>query len=298
MKRLIKKYQNGNNIVQREQYRQWLKLSPIEKFKRNWRIARSFTNNGANITNLYNAGKAIVGGFNPTNPDLITGAPEILPGRVPLVKIPKGYTFVKQLDLKTKNGSRIAHMVKDPNGKFKILEDLNLSQQSPKVNLKNYSGERLTGNEEGFDDWALTRTPETDHFANLSHGLNNEKLLPIMNREFEALPNGSRVDLGEIFSSDSSSNLLQYVRKNNKRIKMVLPKNLDEMVSTNEYGTRGADAARIFNEQLDKLLDLYGYSPTAVPKAVYNQSTNTLSVPKLSFIKLYKKGNKFRKIWS
>ena len=127
MKRLIKKYQNGNNIVQREQYKQWLKLSPIEKFKRNWRIARSFTNNGANITNLYNAGKAIIGGFNPTNPDLIIGAPEILPGRVPSVKIPKGYTFVKQLDLKTKNGSRIAHMVKDPNGKFKILEDLNLS---------------------------------------------------------------------------------------------------------------------------------------------------------------------------
>jgi hypothetical protein len=29
---------------------------------------------------------------------------------------------------------------------------------------------------------------------------------------------------------------------------MVLPKNPDEMVSTNEYGTRGADAARIFNE--------------------------------------------------
>ena len=51
---------------------------------------------------------------------------------------------------------------------------------------------------------------------------------------------------------------------------MVLPKNPDAVVVSNEYGTRGVESERIFNEQLEKLLDLYGYSPNAVPKAVYN----------------------------
>lgn len=209
--------------------------------------------------------------------------------------IPEGYIFVRKLKLRNKDGIREVTQIKNnETQKYAILEDMgkNPISKTNQVDLRNYKGEKLTGNEEGFDQWALRQTPETDHFANLSHGLNNEKLLPIMNREFEALPNGSRVDLGEIFSSDSSSNLLQFVRRNNKRIKMVLPKNPDEMTVSNNYGTRGIESERIFNEQLDKLLDLYEYSPNAVPKAVYNPSTNTLTVPKLSFIKLFKRGNK------
>lgn len=211
------------------------------------------------------------------------------------LEIPEGYTFIREQML---NG-QLKHIVKDPNGKFKVLEDLDLSnvQQQPKVNLRNYHGEKLTGNESGFDEWARTRIPENDHFPDLSHGIKDIRdLLPLMNQEFESLPNGSRIDLGHIFSSDSSSNLLQFIRRNNKRIKVVLPKNYDEMVVTNDHGTRGADSERVFNEQLEKILDLYGYSPDAVPKAVYDPNTNTLSVPKLSFIKLYKKGNRIK--WS
>lgn len=212
-------------------------------------------------------------------------------GKIP--EIPEGYTFEREVTL---NG-KLKHIVKDPNGKFKVLEDLDLNnvQQQPKVNLRNYHGEKLTGNEPGFDEWARTIIPENDHFPDLSHGIKDIRdLLPLMNQEFESLPNGSRVDLGHIFSSDSSSNLLQFIRRNNKRIKVVLPKNYDEMVVTNDHGTRGADSEKVFNEQLEKILDLYGYSPDAVPKAVYDPNTNTLSVPKLSFIKLYKKGNKIK----
>lgn len=213
-------------------------------------------------------------------------------GKVP--EMPEGYTFVQEVTL---NG-KLKHMVKDPNGKFKVLEDLdlnNVQQQQPKVNLRNYHGEKLTGNEPGFDEWARTRIPENDHFPDLSHGIKDIRdLLPLMNQEFESLPNGSRVDLGHIFSSDSSSNLLQFIRRNNKRIKVVLPESYDEMVVTNDHGTRGADSERVFNEQLEKILDLYGYSPDAVPKAKYNPNTNTLRVPKLSFLKLYKKGNKIK----
>ena len=214
-------------------------------------------------------------------------------GKIP--EIPEGYTFIREVTL---NGKQ-KHIVKDPNGKFKVLEDLDLNniQQQPKVDLRNYHGEKLTGNEPGFDEWARTRVPENDHFPDLSHGIKDIRdLLPLMNQEFESLPNGSRVDLGHIFSSDSSSNLLQFIRRNNKRIKVVLPESYDEMVVTNDHGTRGVDSERIFNEQLEKILDLYGYSPDAVPKAVYDPNTNTLSVPKLSFMKLYKKGNKIK--WS
>ncbi len=212
-------------------------------------------------------------------------------GKIP--EIPEGYTFVREVTL---NGKQ-KHIVKDSNGKFKVLEDLDLNniQQQPKVDLRNYHGEKLTGNEPGFDEWARTRIPENDHFPDLSHGIKDIRdLLPLMNQEFESLPNGSRVDLGHIFSSDSSSNLLQFIRRNNKRIKVVLPESYDEMVVTNDHGTRGADSERVFNEQLEKILDLYGYSPDAVPKAVYDPNTNTLSVPKLSFLKLYKKGNKIK----
>jgi len=119
-----------------------------------------------------------------------------------------------------------------------------------------------------------------------------------MRREFEALPNGSRVDLGKTFSGDSSINLLQYIRRNNKRIKTVLPKQYDTVVKTNDHGIRGEESAKKFNEQLEKLLDENGYSPDAVPKAVYNSSDNTLTVPRLSFIKLYRKGNKLFSKWN
>ena len=212
-------------------------------------------------------------------------------GKIP--EIPEGYTFVREVTL---NGKQ-KHIVKDSNGKFKVLEDLDLNniQQQPKVDLRNYHGEKLTGNEPGFDEWARTRIPENDHFPDLSHGIKDIRdLLPLMNQEFESLPNGSRVDLGHIFSSDSSSNLLQFIRRNNKRIKVVLPESYDEMVVTNDHGTRGADSERVFNEQLEKILDLYGYSPDAVPRAKYDPNTNTLRVPKLSFLKLYKKGNKIK----
>jgi len=64
-------------------------LSPIDKFKRNYRIAKSYLSNGPNITNFYNAGKAILGGFEPKNPNLITGiAPNVGRGSI---KIPEGY---------------------------------------------------------------------------------------------------------------------------------------------------------------------------------------------------------------
>lgn len=215
------------------------------------------------------------------------------------VEVPEGFIPVKIANLRGRDGMRTVHQMKDiKTGKFKILEDLNIPSPKPiepqpkKVDLKNYHGERLTGNEEGFDEWALSLIPEEDHFANLSHGLNNESLLPIMRSEFERLPNGSRVDLGEIFSSDSSSNLLQFARRHPDRIKLVLPRNVDDMVVSNNYGTRGAESADIFNEQLEKLLDLHGYSPEAVPRAVYNEGSGTLTVPKLSFIKLFKNGKK------
>lgn len=312
MKQIPKFQQKGKITVNAETPKQ----SNIWNYRLN--RARHHIQSGPNIGNLWEAFKTIVGGNDPRNPNLITGTapnvgirnPESILNAVKIGEtlIPKGFSFLRQQVLRTKDGTRTVNLVKDnATGKVKILEDLQKATTGsvPKVNLKNYHGEKLTGMEDGFDEWALKLTPETDHFANLSHGLNNEKLLPIMNREFEALPNGSRVDLGEIFSSDSSSNLLQYVRRNNKRIKMVLPKNADEVVVSNNYGTRGAESANIFNEQLDKLLDLYGYSPNAVPRAVYNSSTNTLTVPKLSFIKLFKKGNKIhnnsllkRKIWN
>lgn len=206
----------------------------------------------------------------------------------PSIKVPDGYSFVREVTL---NG-KTKHVVKDPNGKFKVLEDLDFTQK-PAVDLSKYNGEPLTGNEPGFDAWASRRTPENDHFPDLSHGLEDiRELLPIINREFESLPNGSRIALGETFSGDISSNLLQFVRRNNKRIKMIIPNNPDHTVRTNDHGIKGAISADNFNTQLDKLLDLYGYAPDAVQHAAYDINTNTLSVPGLSFIKLHKRGGR------
>ena len=64
-KQIIKLQQGGDT------YKQWLQLSPIDKFKRNYRIAKNYLSSGPNITNFYNAGKAILGGFEPKNPNLI-----------------------------------------------------------------------------------------------------------------------------------------------------------------------------------------------------------------------------------
>lgn len=219
-------------------------------------------------------------------------------GGIEGITVPEGYEYVRPLSLRSgKNGQvRNVNQVREiATGKYKILEDLPQAQE--RVNLSKYKGEKLTGNEPGFDEWARGLTPENDHFPDLSHGLNDSReLTAIMNREFESLPNGSRVDLGETFSGDSSGNLLQYVYRHNDRIKMVLPE-YDDVVLTNNYGIKGKRSADIFNQQLDRLLDHYGYSPDAVPKATYNAETNTLSVPRISFIKLHRNGNKLIKKW-
>lgn len=211
--------------------------------------------------------------------------------------IPEGYTFIKELSLRGRNGIRKVHQIRNnETGKYTTLEDLKTTEtasNTPKIDFRNYRQEKLTGKEPGFDQWALSLQPETDHFPDLSHGLNNPReYLQIMNREFESLPNGSRIDLGEIFSSDSSTNLLQYAYKNRNRIKLILPNNLNETVRSNAHGTRGRESADLFNKQLDRLLDYYDYPYDIVPRAVYDEASNTLIQPKLSFIKLHKKGNK------
>ena len=40
------------------------------------------------------------------------------------IEIPKGYTFLREQELRGPNGTRTVHLVKDNNGKVKILEDL------------------------------------------------------------------------------------------------------------------------------------------------------------------------------
>ena len=123
MEKQIIKLQSGGNT-----YKQWLQLSPIDKFKRNYRIAKSYLRSGPNITNFYNAGKAILGGFEPKNPNLITGiAPNVGRGSI---KIPEGYQFIRKLTLNGRNGPRVVHQIKNnTTGKFGILEDLNIRQE-------------------------------------------------------------------------------------------------------------------------------------------------------------------------
>ena len=139
----------------------------------------------------------------------------------PLIKIPKGYTFLREQELRSAGGLRKVHLVKEEStGKIKVLEDLiKVSENKPKyVDLSKYHGEPLTGNEPGFDEWARKLVAEEDHFPDLSHGLTDVKeFWSIMNREFESLPNGSKIELGHIFSSDSSSNVLQFARRNKSR---------------------------------------------------------------------------------
>lgn len=57
----LKKFQEGGK------YQSWLNLSWKDKIKRNLNIYKSYLDKGPNISNIYNAGKAILGGFNPTN---------------------------------------------------------------------------------------------------------------------------------------------------------------------------------------------------------------------------------------
>ena len=80
MKKLIKKNQYGGLTVKdQSDYDQWLALSPEEKRQRKINIAQSYLQSGPNITNFYNAAKAMLGGFNPKNPN-IQGGIAPLPG--------------------------------------------------------------------------------------------------------------------------------------------------------------------------------------------------------------------------
>ena len=68
-----------NKGLDRNNYQQWLKLSPTQKLKRRVNIAKSQFNQSSSP--IYNSLKAIFGGFDPENPDLITGEPNMLPSR-------------------------------------------------------------------------------------------------------------------------------------------------------------------------------------------------------------------------
>ena len=68
-----------NKGLDRNNYQQWLKLSPTQKLKRRVNIAKSQFNQSSSP--IYNSLKAIFGGFDPENPDLIAGEPNMLPSR-------------------------------------------------------------------------------------------------------------------------------------------------------------------------------------------------------------------------
>ena len=69
----------NNNGSDRDNYQQWLKLSPTQKLKRRINIAKTQFNQSSSP--IYNSLKAIFGGYDPENPDLITGEPNVLPSR-------------------------------------------------------------------------------------------------------------------------------------------------------------------------------------------------------------------------
>lgn len=83
MSRLIPKKQFGgkqdqDKQYQYEQYQTWLNLPAKEKTQRNINIAKAYIQNSPNIRNLFNAGKALLGRFNPSNPYIIGGtAPNV-----------------------------------------------------------------------------------------------------------------------------------------------------------------------------------------------------------------------------
>lgn len=69
----------NNKGSDRDNYQQWLKLSPTQKLKRRINIAKTQFNQSSSP--IYNSLKAIFGGYDPENPDLITGEPSVLPSR-------------------------------------------------------------------------------------------------------------------------------------------------------------------------------------------------------------------------
>lgn len=75
---MIYKLQSGDKVQKRKNYKDWLKLSPTQKIKRNFNIASNFIKSGPSVSNIGNAISALFGGYNPENPDLITGeAPSV-----------------------------------------------------------------------------------------------------------------------------------------------------------------------------------------------------------------------------
>lgn len=73
--------------------------------KRRLNIAKIQLNRGPAIPNVGRAILAAFGGYDPQNPDLNSGTVPTPSKPV----IPKGYTFVRKLSLRNKDGLRIVH---------------------------------------------------------------------------------------------------------------------------------------------------------------------------------------------
>ena len=111
------KHQKGGTFVyndphaeDKRKYDEWNSLSPIDKLKRNFTIAKQFVSESPRIENLYNAAQALVGEYNPQNPYLIVGvAPSA--GKTPRIRKQsvsnvhdKGLQITKKLNSAVKSG--------------------------------------------------------------------------------------------------------------------------------------------------------------------------------------------------
>lgn len=80
LKQQLRKLQEGGHIPT---YQEWLKMSPRQKWNRNVGIARGMLTGAPTIDKIWNAGKALVGGYEPKNPYLVGGEPPpVAPGKI------------------------------------------------------------------------------------------------------------------------------------------------------------------------------------------------------------------------
>lgn len=92
LKQQLRKLQEGGHIPT---YQEWLQMSPRQKWNRNVGIARGMLTGAPTIDKIWNAGRALVGGYEPKNPYLIGGEP-VIPAVMPTSQSLKIAEMLKQ----------------------------------------------------------------------------------------------------------------------------------------------------------------------------------------------------------
>ena len=145
-----------------------------------------------------------------------------------------------------------------------------------------------------FENYVSETIPEADHFPNLTKGATPEYIRDVVDLEFESLPKGARIDLGPIFSGESTAYLLPRIWSKQREGRVRVYMHPDQWILTNAASAKHSPERNV--KSLRQSFAEFGVNDFDLASIAYLPETNQYRIPKMSVIKVRRKGGKLKLI--